>query len=106
MIVNDEALKTRRVDTHELSRPSNCVAVVSTIDAGLAPSVDLVADAMKNADNAIVTKQRVLLKRLHRKHADALASGRTDLKRISLMYHQIDIGDKISMRQLMRRVPH
>ena len=48
VIADDTELKTWRVATHELPAPSNCVAVVSTTDAGSAPSVDPVAEAMKN----------------------------------------------------------
>ena len=63
VIADDTALKTRHVATHELSAPSNCVAVVLTTDAGSAPSVDPVTDAMNNADKALAPEQRVLLKR-------------------------------------------
>ena len=106
VIPDDTALKTRRVGTHQLSAPSNCVAVVSTTDADSAPSVDPVADAMKNADKAHAPDQRVLLERLLRKHFTAFAAGPTDLKRTSLIYHRIEIGDCGSVRQPMRRVPH
>ena len=95
-----------RVATHELSAPSNCVAVVSTTDSGSAPSVDPVADAMKNAAKALVPEQRVLLERLLRKHSTAFAAGPTDLGRTSLIYHRIEIGDSGPVRQPMRRVPH
>ena len=106
VIADDTAHKTRRVATHELSAPSNCVAVVPTTDAGSAPSVDPVANAMKNADMALVPEQRVLLERLLLKHAGAFASGPTDLGRTSLMYHRIDTGDNNPVRQPMRRVFH
>ena len=106
VIADDTALKTRRVATRELSVTSNCVAVVSTTDAGSAPSVDPVADAMKNADKALVFEQRVLLERLLRKHSTAFAAGPTDLGRTSLIYHRIEIGDSGPVRQPMRRVPH
>ena len=106
VIADDTALKTRRVATHELSAPSNCVAVVSTTDTGSAPSVDPVADAMKNADKALAPEQRVLLERLLRKHSTAFAAGPTVLGRTSLIYHRIEIGDSGPVRQPMRRVPH
>ena len=80
--------------------------LLSTTNAGLATSVDVVADAMKNADKTFVPEQRALLERLLRKHAGAFASGLTDLGRTSLMYHRIDIGDNNPVRQPMRRVPH
>ena len=106
VLADDIALKARRVDLQELSTPPNCVAIVSTTDAGSAPSPDPVADAMKNADKSLVPEQCVLLERLLRKHASAFAAGPTDLGRTSLMYHRIDIGDSAPVRQPMRRVPH
>ena len=66
----------------------NCL----TTDAGSAPSADPVTDAMKNADKAFVSEQRVLLERLLRKHSTVFAAGRTDLGRTSLIYHGIEIG--------------
>ena len=106
VIADDTPLKTRRVDTQELSAPSNCVTVVSTTDANSASPVDPVADAMKNDDKALVPEQRILLERLLCKHANAFASGPTDLRRTRLMYNRIDIGDNNPVRQPMRRVPH
>ena len=82
------------------------MAIVSTTDAGSAPSADPVSDAMKNADKAVVPEQRVLLERLLHKHSTAYAAGPTDLGRRSLIYHRIAIGDSNPVRQPMRRVPH
>ena len=50
VIADDKELKTRRVDTQDSSASINCVAIVSTTDAGSAPSADFVCDALKNAD--------------------------------------------------------
>ena len=61
---------------------------------------------MKNADKSLVPEQRVLLKRLLRKHSTAFAASPTDIGRTSLIYHRIEIGDCGSVRQPMRRVPH
>ena len=106
VIADDTALITRRVTTHELSAPSNCVAVVPTTEPGSGPSADPVADAMKNAEKALVQEQRVLIERFLRKHSTAFAAGPTDLGRTSLIYHRIEIGDSGPVRQPMRRVPH
>ena len=105
VLVDDIALKARRVALQELSTAPSCVALVSTTDAGSAPSPDPVAEAMKTADRSLMSEQRVLLERLLRKQASASAAGPTDLGRTSLMYHQIDIGDSGPVRQPMRRVP-
>ena len=93
VLADDIALKTRRIDLQELSTPPSCVALVSTTDAGSAPSPNPGSDAMKNADKSLVPEQRVLLERLLCKHASAIAAGPTDLGRTSLMYDRIDIGD-------------
>ena len=106
VLADDTALKGRRIDLHELSTPPNSVASVSTSDVGSAPQADPVAKAMKNADKSLVSEQRVLLERLLRKHSSIFAASTMDLRRISLMYHQIDIGDSGPGCQLMGRVPH
>ena len=103
IIADDTALKTRRVDTQDLPAPKNCVANVSTTDAGSAISADPVTDAIKNADKAFVLEQQTLLERLLRKHSTAFAAGPTDLGRTSLIYHRIEIGDSGPVRQPMRR---
>ena len=82
------------------------MALVSTTDAGSAPSPDPVAEAMKNADKSLVPKHRVLFERLIRIHISTFAAGPTDNGRNSLIYHQIDIGDNGLERQPMRPVPH
>ena len=79
---------------------------MSTTVAGSGTTANPVTDAMKNADKALVPEQRVLLKRLLRKHSTAFAAGFIDLERTSLIYHRIEIGDSDPMRQPMRRVPH
>ena len=61
---------------------------------------------MKNADKSLVSKQRVLLEHLLRKHSSVFATSPTDLGRTNLMYHRIDIGDSGPVRQPIRRVPH
>ena len=94
----DIALKARRVYLQELSTPPNCVALVSTTDAGFALSPDPVAKEIKNADKSLVPEQLVFLERLLRKHASAFASCPTDLGRTSLMNHRIDIGDSGPVR--------
>ena len=106
VITDDTAHNTRRVATRELSAPSKCVAVVSTSDVGSAPSVDLVTDAIKNADKAFAPEHRVLLNHLLRKHFTAFAAGPTDFGRTSLINHRIEIGDSAPVRQPMRCVPH
>ena len=106
VIADDTALKTRRVDTQNPSALKNCVAIVSTTDAGSAPSADPVTDAMKIADKAVVPEQRLQLERLLRKHFTAFAAGPTDLGRTSLIYQVIEIGDSGPVRQPIRRVPH
>ena len=106
MLADDIAVKARRVAFQKLSTPPNCVAFLSTTDAGSAPSPDLVAEAIQNADKSLVPKQRVLHECLLCKHTSAFAAGPTDLGRISLMYHRIDIGDNNPVPQPMRRVPH
>ena len=106
VIADDTALKTRRVDTQDPSAPKYCVANVPTTDACWAPSADLVSDAIKNADKALVPKQRVLLERLLHKHSTAFAAWPSDLGRTCLIYHQIEIGDSGPVPQPMRRVPH
>ena len=93
VLADETALKARRVDLHELSTPPNCVASVSTSDVGSAPHADPVAEAMKNANNSLISEQRVLLERLLRKHSSVFAASPTYLERKSLMYHRIDIGD-------------
>ena len=106
VLADDIALKAGPVDFQKLSTPPNCVRLVSTTDAGYAPSPDPVAEAMKNADKSLVFEQRVLLERLLRKHAGAFAAGPADQGRTNLMYHRIDIGDSVLVRQPMRRVVH
>ena len=110
VIADDTAVKTRRVDTQDPSALKNCVANVSSTDAGSAPSADPVTAAMKNAmkiaNKALVPEKHVLLERLLRKHSTAFAAGRTDLGSTSLIYHRIEIGDSGPVRQLMRRVQH
>ena len=106
VLADDFALNARRVDLQELSTSPNCVALVSTTDAGSAPSSDPVAEAVKNADKSLVPEQRLLLERLLHKHASDFAADPTDLGRTSLMYHRIDICDSGPVRQPMRRVPH
>ena len=77
LLADDTALKTRRVDLHELSTSPNCVASVSTSDVGSAPQADSAAEAMKNADKSL-SEQRVLLERLLRKHSNVVAASPTD----------------------------
>ena len=74
VIADDTVLQTRRVDMQEPSAPTNCVALVSTTDAGSAPSPDQMAEAMKNADKSLVPEQRGLLERLLLKHASVFAA--------------------------------
>ena len=104
VLADETALKTRRIDLQELSTPPGCVASVSTSDVGSAAPPDPVAEAMKNADKALVSEQRVLLERLLRKHATVFSAGPTDIGRTSLIYHRIDIGDSGPVRQPMRRI--
>ena len=87
-------------------QPPNCVALVSTTEEGFAPTLDPVAEAMKNADESLVLEQRVLYKRLLCKYATAFAFCTTDLTCTSLMYYRIDIGYTGPLQQPMRFVPH
>ena len=108
VLADETTLKARPPRRSSLADDSipNCVDSVSTSDVGSAPQADPVAEAMKNADKSLVSEQRVLLERLLRKHTSVFATSPTNLKRTSLMYHRMDIGDSGPVRQPMHRVPH
>ena len=61
---------------------------------------------MENADKALTTAQVALLKSVLKKLSSEFSRGSEDLRRIILIFHQIDTGQGGLIRQEMRRIPH
>ena len=62
-------------------------------------------EACDRADPALTKEQKSALFALLNKHSEAFPASAEDLGRKNLIYHTIDIGDSIPVRQGMRRIP-
>ena len=70
------------------------------------PKKSLIDETMANADKALTTAQVASLESLLKKHSSAFPVGSDDLRRSSLILHNIDTGEGKPIRQGMRRIPH
>ena len=61
---------------------------------------------MANVDKALTTAQVASLESVLKKHSSAFSRGSEDLGRTSLIFHKIDTGEGLPIRQGMRRITH
>ena len=64
-----------------------------------------VQQAMANADLALLFEQRSALEKLLLTYSSVFLAGPEDMGRTSLIFHKINIGENLPVRQGLRRIP-